>query len=61
MGVTARTGVISVIYKMGDKKGHCKLQIHFTFKFKLQNLHFNCGNLHAKTVDVIIGKEKKTL
>ena len=36
MGITARTGIITVICKKNDKK---ILHTHFTFKFRLQNLY----------------------
>ena len=34
-GFSSRTGIISVIYKKGDKKRYCQLQTHFTPKLRL--------------------------
>ena len=37
MGVTSRTGIVSVIYKKGDKKLYCKLQTYI-----LQFVRIDC-------------------
>ena len=57
-GVSSRTGVISAIYKKSDKRRHCKPKTHFTFKFRLQNLHFSSQKSNAKTLDIIVGENQ---